>query len=118
MARLIGEKPRTISEEVLYRFAMEKLPDYIYVSFSAEFQSAGRVMGCDAIFFIPHLGVFILEVNGATKLDIEGGQIMLTYGNGMTRPWRPAKLQNLRYAVIEHLKKNFNASPAVFDISS
>lgn len=116
MARLIGEKPRTISEEVLYRFAMEKLPDYIYVSFSAEFQSAGRVVECDTIFFIPHLGVFILEVNGAMKLDVAGGQIMLTYRNGMARPWRPSNLQYLRYAVMEHLKKNFNISPAVFDL--
>ncbi|MBR6477035.1 MAG: toll/interleukin-1 receptor domain-containing protein [Lachnospiraceae bacterium] len=116
MARLIGDRPMTMSEDALYRFAMEKLPDYIYAAFACGFETAGGVRECDSLFFIPHMGVFIVEINGAVKLEVADGKIMLTYANDMTRQWRRESLTSLRYGVKDHLKRMFNVTPAVFDL--
>ena len=62
MARLIGEKPSSGVSALVYDFVMKKLPDYIYAVFEPVFELGDERKSCDLILFIPHMGVFILDI--------------------------------------------------------
>ena len=77
MARLIGQRPdeSDYALNLMHQFVMEQLPDYICASFFLPLVSKNTNVKyeCDMILFIPHMGVFILdisEMNSPAKKNI------------------------------------------------
>ncbi|MBR5974770.1 MAG: toll/interleukin-1 receptor domain-containing protein [Clostridiales bacterium] len=116
MARLIGSKPRTSSERAIYKFVMEQLPDYIYALFSTTIETIQGPRDCDAILFIPHMGVYVFEIKGARKISVSDDQILIHDMEDRTKPYRPEKLDALKFAVLRHLRLKFNLLPNIYDI--
>ncbi|MCR5676051.1 MAG: TIR domain-containing protein [Lachnospiraceae bacterium] len=117
MARLIGKKPASFSLSVVYDFVMTKLPDYIYAVFEPVFETAdGQSTACDMILFIPHMGVFILDVCDAVAISSENGQFFFSYRDGRKTVWDPERLADKRVHVQRFLKERFRIAPLVYEI--
>ena len=72
MARLIGQRPdeSDYALNLMHQFVMEQLPDYICASFFLPLVSKNTNVKyeCDMILFIPHMGVFILDISHVSHL--------------------------------------------------
>ena len=115
MAKLIGSVPEglTVTEESVYRFLQEELPDYISIGFQMDFDGAVA----DVVLLDPHIGIFVLEVRSGTALSYQEGRYQITYPNGMTRPFEPMRTRNLRYRVLAYMRKHFHISPLVYELN-
>ena len=112
MARLIGESPFNHSEMIMYDFVMRELPDYICASFSPNISlREGEVKECDMLLFVPHMGVYILEICGASAFEYSEGEYYYIYKNGRRVNMRERRgglrLRGVRYQVKEYLKRKF-----------
>ena len=121
MARIIGQMPvHDYAEERLYRFIMDELPDYIYVLFGVPVRPGKTTefeVECDAILLIPHMGVFVFEVNGANNLTYEEGCMIAHYGNGRSHTLQMYKYIGLRKMIIKYLHTYFEVDPDVFFVT-
>lgn len=122
MARLIGQRPDVIGHDlqIMYDFVMNKLPDYICASFCQNFASpvSKRTYECDIILYIPHMGVFILDVSSATSLSFSAGIEHRGYQNGTvveSRNFGIDKLRAKRFELGSYLKEKFNLSPLIYE---
>ena len=115
MARLMGERPAKAGEDIIYGFAMEKLPDYVYASFAARYSTPQGEYKSDALFLIPHTGVFAMDV-WSENIRIEGGTVMLQDRGGVSYPWNKTILDRKRRAIRAHLKEKFNVTLPVYDL--
>ena len=124
MARQIGYRPEimTMSEDVIYRFVMNELPDYICASFSPSVESkkTGLKFKCDMILFIPHMGVYVLDVSSAIGFQMQDGEFQYRYADGIMRNRsaysRQNKLLTQRNMVRDYLKEMFNIAPLVYEL--
>ena len=117
MARLIGEKPVTPGEMYIYRFAMDKLPDYIYVFFGAPVDAEAGKWESDALFIVPHMGIFAMQVSSASGIaGAKDGEILLAYRGGRARPWNPQIPGHYYAAVREYVKRKFGVFPFVYSL--
>ena len=122
MARLIGETPFNHSEMIMYDFVMRELPDYICASFSPNISlREGEVKECDMLLFVPHMGVYILEICGASAFEYSEGEYYYIYKNGRRVNMRERRgglrLRGVRYQVKEYLKRKFNITPLVYEFA-
>ena len=124
MARLIGEKPELYeSERIMYQFVMEELPDYICASFNPVLSSEKYYnrIECDLILFIPHMGVYVFEINGIVGFQYINGEYYYEYPGGKTRKASECKrgtmARDQKYRVLEYLKRKFNISPLVYELN-
>ncbi|MCR5848519.1 MAG: toll/interleukin-1 receptor domain-containing protein [Lachnospiraceae bacterium] len=124
MARLIGEKPElNESELIMYQFVMEELPDYICASFAPMIKSkTGNLRAeFDMILFIPHMGVYIFEINNIVGFQYVDGEYFYEYRNGRTEPCVESKrgtwAREQKYVAKHYLKSKFNISPLVYEIN-
>ena len=123
MARIIGERPdgRYASEAEMYRFVKEELPDYISAAFNPMIKDEkGNVTAeFDMLLFVPHMGVYILEIKGASGFEYREGNYYYLYQNGnsnaVTAQRRNNELLRQRFALREYLKRMFNISPFVYE---
>ena len=112
MARLIGKRPQNHEAlELLYRFIMQALPAYIYAVFEPEFKMPdGRILSCDAMLLIPHVGCVILDVYSAGNLEFRNGKWQYSYGpsgNIAKLGARPRRGDRL-FAIRDYFKRKFN----------
>lgn len=87
MARLIGERPRYKGEALMYDFVMKELPDYIY----AKFEVVIGETEMDLILFVPHMGVFIIDIFGG-ELYTEQDRLFVRRSDGMNYPFKPRSM--------------------------
>ena len=119
MARLIGRVPQESEPlKALWKFVMEELPDWIYAVFEPEFVlESGKSLECDAVLFVPHMGVFVLDVNHAMGIRREDGIWKYTYRNGMTREVAlERRMMDQRFVVRQYLKEHFFVTPLVYEL--
>jgi len=121
MARLIGGQMVTSTEARAMRFINEILPDYIYAAFEPDIRiDNGDNIRIDALLLIPHMGCFILNINGAAKVSYENGKYFFInpFGHKREIPAERKRNQLLRqkHKVRLFFKQKFNFTPLVYEI--
>lgn len=120
MARTIGERPKIEGLTDIWDFVHRDLPDYIYGVFDPDFSLNEQRHECDVALFIPHMGVFLMDVYLPRDLEVEDGRLYSVYGHNR-RPFEPEmekrRMLDRRYRVLQYLKKMYHFSPFVFEMS-
>ncbi|MCR5324799.1 MAG: TIR domain-containing protein [Lachnospiraceae bacterium] len=123
MARIMGERPsdRYPAETAMYKFVKDVLPDYISAAFHPAIKDEkGNISyEFDLLLFVPHMGVYILEIKEACGFQYKDGKYSYLYANGRSREISSdrmnAGLMNQRYALKHYLKRMFNISPFIYE---
>lgn len=87
MARLIGERPRYTGEALMFDFVMKELPDYIYAKFDVVVGDSEM----DLILFVPHMGVFIIDIFGG-ELYVENDELFVKRPDGLNYRFKPRSM--------------------------
>lgn len=123
MARIIGEIPEHIShaEDIMYHFVRAELPDYISVSMFPDIRAEDDSLKVefDMLLFIPHMGVFILEIREAVGFAYQDGKYYYVRHVGHSLvvhgERRMKRLQQQRIILRDYLKKKFNIAPLIYE---
>ncbi|MCR5800810.1 MAG: TIR domain-containing protein [Lachnospiraceae bacterium] len=118
MARIIGTIPDKMSLPmgIMYDFITKELPDYIGASLAPEITSeSGEKYGFDMLLFIPHMGVFILDIKSINGFGRENGQWTYRYADGKKSFVDPEKREKRKAELREYLKMMFNLSPLIYE---
>ena len=127
MARIIGGEPHRneIFLNIMYHFVKEELPDYICASFLpnvnlVESNDVKKSCHPDMLIFIPHMGVFLFDVNGFVSWQMESGSFYWVYPNGkkvqISLEKRYKKMQEEEAVVRHYVKERFNITPLVYEL--
>ncbi len=124
MARIIGDCPDNIGIglRIMYDFIRGKLPDYICASFLPQIKSekSKNIIECDMLLFVPHMGVYVLDVKGVVGFAMQDNIYHYIYQDGMKMicdvSKRQKRLRTQRESVKEYLKEKFNMTPLVYEL--
>ena len=120
MARIIGERPKDMAMMTVWNFIQRELPDYVYGVISPVFSNKNSETECDFALFIPHMGVFLLDVNNPSEIVYEEGQFFSVYGYNK-RPFAAEmerkRMLDRRNRVRQYLHDNYHFDPLVFEMT-
>lgn len=124
MARLIGARPDAkegYALQFMYHFVMEHLPDYVCASFLPCIPlKDGKIFECDMILFIPHMGVYILDIRNVVGFRYENGNYYYVDKSGRmlsnSSSQRINRLAGQRLQIRDYLKEKFNLAPLVYEL--
>jgi hypothetical protein len=123
MARIIGEIPEHMSpaEDIMYHFVRTELPDYISVSMFPDIPAEDDIhkVEFDMLLFIPHMGVFILEIRDVIGFAYQDCAYYYMTKTGksivMDGERRARRLQRQGFVLRDYLKKKFNIAPLIYE---
>lgn len=117
MARIVNEPQVSLSsrEEIMVEFVKNRLPDYISVAITPRIS----IMEFDMLIFVPHMGIFILDIKSVTSFAFSDGIYRYLYNDGRSieasGERRQMGLKRQVYALRDHLKEKFNITPLVYE---
>ncbi|MCR5156165.1 MAG: toll/interleukin-1 receptor domain-containing protein [Butyrivibrio sp.] len=122
MARIVNEPQGRLSfgEEIMAEFAKNRLPDYISVALTPSIHGKdGQIMEFDMLIFVPHMGIYILDIKNVTSFAYSEGTYRYVYSDGRSieasGARRQAGLKQQVYALRDYLKEKFNITPLVYE---
>ncbi|MCR4672468.1 MAG: toll/interleukin-1 receptor domain-containing protein [Lachnospiraceae bacterium] len=123
MAWIIGPAPseREAGLSIVYKFVRKELPDYICAAFlqSIPVGTGIKRYEFDLLLFVPHMGVYVLDVRNTTGFEAQKGQGIYRYRNidvSETADERQKRLMDQKHAVRHYMKKKFNITPLVYEL--
>lgn len=118
MARIIGKTPEKMgyAMNIMYEFITKELPDYIGASLEPEIVAEdGERYKFDLLMFIPHMGVFILDIRNIREFSIVDGQWRYKYADGEEVLVSAERREKRKEELKLYLKRMFNLSPLIFE---
>ncbi|MCR4791658.1 MAG: toll/interleukin-1 receptor domain-containing protein [Lachnospiraceae bacterium] len=122
MAYIFGNTSAEFSEaeNYVFEFLKNSLPDYITVAVCPQItDSEGRMLEIDFLIFIPHMGIYLLDIKGAVRFGYSNGEYFYEYRNGRrlvaTGQKRHDRIVNQNFELLKFLKKKYNLTPLVYE---